>query len=141
VAELLERLPGGGALCHCDFHPNNVIMSSRGLIAIDWAVGSRGNPLADLARSWLISRLWLSVFSEGRSGRTRSMWSTFWATYLCRYAELRPWAEDELTNWQIVMTAASLCWDEGVNKVPEATSLRLEFIQAALRGEAHPWRN
>lgn len=141
VLERLRRLPDGRALCHCDFRPNNIIVSSRGLITIDWAVGSRGNPLADLARSWLLSRLWLSLFIEGKPDRTQAMWSTFWAAYLGGYRELRPSPDAELTDWQIVITAASLFWDQGLNRIPETTSLRIGFIEAALFGGTHPWRN
>ena len=59
VRAVLDRLPSDRALCHGDFHPTNIVMSARGPVAIDWAVGASGNPLADFARTWLLSRLWL----------------------------------------------------------------------------------
>ena len=33
----LERLPDGNTVCHGDFHPDNILMSSRGPVVIDWA--------------------------------------------------------------------------------------------------------
>jgi len=41
---LLERLPGGDKLCHGDFHPDNVILSTRGAVVIDWNDATQGNP-------------------------------------------------------------------------------------------------
>ncbi len=137
VLGILDRLPGGTALCHGDFHPHNIIMAAHGPVAIDWAVGAWGNPLADFARTWLISRLWLSNLS---SGKPKGYWNTFWQTYLSRYRELRSCPEAELVNWQIVATAASLCLDQSMNSIPAATELRLDFIHATLKGETHCWK-
>ncbi len=53
----LARLPDGDALCHGDFHPDNVIVTARGPIIIDWMTAVRGNPLADVARTSLLLRL------------------------------------------------------------------------------------
>jgi tRNA A-37 threonylcarbamoyl transferase component Bud32 len=39
---------------HGDFHPLNVIMSSRGPVVIDWSKGGEGDPLADVAFSQVI---------------------------------------------------------------------------------------
>lgn len=50
VLNLLRRLPDGNAVCHGDFHPDNIIMSSRGPIIIDWLTATQGNPLADVAK-------------------------------------------------------------------------------------------
>ncbi len=137
VLGVLDRLPGGTALCHGDFHPHNIIMAAQGPVAIDWAVGAWGNPLADFARTWLISRLWLSSLS---SEKPKQYWNTFWHTYLSRYQKLRSCPEDELANWQIVTTAASLFLDRSFNSIPAATELRLDFVHATLKGETHCWK-
>jgi len=138
VLGVLDRLPGGTALCHGDFHPHNIIMAAQGPVAIDWSVGARGNPLADFARTWLISRLWLSNLS---SGKPKQYWSTFWQTYLRRYRELRSCPESEVVNWQIVTTAASLFLDPPLNLIlPAATDRRLDFVHAMLRGGTHRWK-
>ncbi|MFC2013409.1 phosphotransferase family protein [Chloroflexota bacterium] len=52
VLEALEQLPDGSAVCHGDFHPRNIIISSRGPVIIDWANATQGNPLADVA--WIL---------------------------------------------------------------------------------------
>ena len=55
--KVLDHLPDGNALCHGDFHPDNVMVSSRGPIIIDWIIATQGNPLADAARTSLLLRL------------------------------------------------------------------------------------
>ena len=53
----LRALPGlldGDVICHGDLHPGNVLLSSRGPVAIDWENASLGSPLADVARTSLL---------------------------------------------------------------------------------------
>jgi aminoglycoside phosphotransferase (APT) family kinase protein len=50
----LQHLPDGDRLCHGDFHPANVLASSRGPVVIDWANTTRGAPEADVARTLLM---------------------------------------------------------------------------------------
>ena len=47
----LAVLPNGDAVCHADFHPDNILLSARGPIIIDWTSGTRGHPQADVART------------------------------------------------------------------------------------------
>lgn len=51
---LLDALPGGDRLCHGDFHPGNILMSSRGPVVIDWPNVTAGDPAADFARTDLL---------------------------------------------------------------------------------------
>jgi serine/threonine protein kinase len=53
----LEQLPDGDRLCHGDLHPANILLSSRGPIVIDWPNATRGDPHADLARTYLTLRI------------------------------------------------------------------------------------
>ena len=55
----LQTLPRGKALCHGDFDPTNVIITPKGdWRVIDWSHVRLGDPLADVARSYLL--FWLS---------------------------------------------------------------------------------
>jgi streptomycin 6-kinase len=53
----LETLPDGDRLCHGDLHPANILMSSNGPIVIDWPNATRGDPLADFARTLVTLRI------------------------------------------------------------------------------------
>jgi aminoglycoside phosphotransferase (APT) family kinase protein len=44
----------GDALLHMDFHPLNVMLSSNGPVVIDWTRASRGDPLVDVAATWVL---------------------------------------------------------------------------------------
>jgi streptomycin 6-kinase len=41
-------------LIHLDFHPDNVLLSSRGPVVIDWANARAGRPALDVAMTWVI---------------------------------------------------------------------------------------
>ena len=60
----LEELPEDDRLCHGDFHPDNIIMSPRGPVIIDWSDATKGNPAADVARTRLLISIGTPV--EGR---------------------------------------------------------------------------
>ena len=47
----LDELPGGDRLSHGDFHPGNVIGDHH---VIDWGNATRGDPVADVARTWVV---------------------------------------------------------------------------------------
>ncbi|HZT93735.1 MAG TPA: phosphotransferase [Gaiellaceae bacterium] len=44
----------GDRAVHLDLHPANVILSPSGPVVIDWANARRGEPLLDVAFTWLI---------------------------------------------------------------------------------------
>jgi Ser/Thr protein kinase RdoA (MazF antagonist) len=104
----LNNLPDSDQLCHGDLHPANILMTARGPIIVDWLDATRGNPLADVARSSLLLRV--SAPPPGASGRWlfRAGRRWFRRTYLERYFQLRPGDRWQLTAWQPVIAAARL---------------------------------
>ena len=54
VLDLLDRMPAGDRLCHWDFHPDNIIMTARGPVIIDWITAQAGNPVADFGRTTVL---------------------------------------------------------------------------------------
>jgi len=56
VLEYLDKLPRGQSLCHFDYHFENIICSSRGLVVIDWMNAVCGSAYADAARTRYILR-------------------------------------------------------------------------------------
>jgi Ser/Thr protein kinase RdoA (MazF antagonist) len=45
---------GDGRLLHMDFHPDNVMLSSRGPVVIDWSNARAGDPALDVAMTWIL---------------------------------------------------------------------------------------
>ncbi|WP_341675363.1 aminoglycoside phosphotransferase family protein [Niveibacterium sp. SC-1] len=106
----LARCGDGLALCHMDFHPDQVMQTPRGDVVIDWATAGRGHPLADVTRTWLMLRLgeppgaglglrlFIAVLRRGLIG-----------AYLRRYGELRGIdAKVAIRPWIFPVAAARL---------------------------------
>jgi Ser/Thr protein kinase RdoA (MazF antagonist) len=107
VLVALERMPGGNRLCHGDFHPDNILLTEQGEVIIDWMDASLGNPLADLARTTIISQ---GAVATGQipKGWQRMGMRLFHARYVRRYFALRPGGEAEYGRWLPVVAAARL---------------------------------
>lgn len=109
----LERLPDGSALCHGDFHADNVLRSSRGPLVIDWENATSGHPLADVARTLLLLRVsWLYVENPVQRLLRRGVTPVVIALYLRRYRQVHPATRQEINAWALPVTAARL--SEGV---------------------------
>ena len=51
--DLIPERSGRPRLCHGDLHPSNVILSRNGPVIVDWYDASRGDAVADVARTCL----------------------------------------------------------------------------------------
>jgi aminoglycoside phosphotransferase (APT) family kinase protein len=49
-----QRHEGGTQLVHLDLHPDNVMLTSRGPVVIDWTNAGRGDADAEIADLWLV---------------------------------------------------------------------------------------
>ena len=113
----LDLLPDGESVCHGDFHPENVLISSKGTAIIDWNDAVQGNPVADVARTTLLLRI--TSIPSGALARciirlSRSLFLTF---YLRRYFTLQKVDHGELQAWMPVVAAARL--SEGIAEEEE----------------------
>jgi aminoglycoside phosphotransferase (APT) family kinase protein len=108
----LSDLPDGAAICHGDFHPDNVLFSTRGPIVIDWETATRGNPLGDVACT---SRLmkgaslppWSPAYMHWLLRCSRSL---LHRSYLKRSFELQRGTRQELQKWDAPLAAAATSW-------------------------------
>jgi aminoglycoside phosphotransferase (APT) family kinase protein len=116
-AEALKLLPvthGAGRLCHGDLHPSNIIMSPDGPVIVDWFDASRGDPVADIARSWVV------LLAEGADapphlpGADRAVLDQVTAAYLARVREHRDVDQELLERWEAVNAVARMA--EGVRR-------------------------
>jgi aminoglycoside phosphotransferase (APT) family kinase protein len=118
-AEALGLLPertGTPRLCHGDLHPSNVIMSERGLVIVDWFDASRGERMADVARSLLTL-----LGDEGTppSHLPGGKWQTLAVltrSYLARLEETLEILPGLLSRWQAINAVARLA--EGLPPEP-----------------------
>ena len=106
--ERLQYLPDSAALCHGDFHPDNVLMSPRGAVIIDWNDAARGNPLADVAAlSLQLKHAAIAPYIKGkwliRAGKL-----LFHHFYLRRYLHARRASADEIEAWRLPVAVSRL---------------------------------
>jgi aminoglycoside phosphotransferase (APT) family kinase protein len=118
----LDALRDGTALCHGDFHPENVLFTARGPVVIDWETATRGDPLGDVAcTSRLIQKAslprWTPRYMHHLLKCSRAL---LHRSYLNRYFQLRPGSRRQIENWKAPLNAAATSW-----RVP-ATLLGLE---------------
>jgi len=109
----LHSLPDGDRVCHGDFHPDNVLLSGEDTIIIDWIDATRGNPLADVARTSIIL-LGAVASSKVANPLLKIFVRAFHSTYLREYFRLRPHGQDEYQRWLPIVAGARLT--EGIHE-------------------------
>jgi len=110
VLSYLQQLPEGDRLCHDDFHPDNILLSDRGPLIIDWMTGTRGDPVADICRTLLILETsFLPPFTPLHIRMLQAV-SRSWinSTYLKRYLQLNPSVENQVDRWRLPLLAARI---------------------------------
>ncbi len=103
----INELPEGDRVCHGDLHPANVLISGEEAMVIDWIDASRGNPLADVARTSVIL-LGVAESKEISNPLLKVFVKTFHSKYLKEYFHLRPGGEDEYRHWLPIVAGARL---------------------------------
>jgi len=110
MLQALCLLPDDNALCHMDLHPDQIVMTARGPVIIDWMSGTQGHPLADVAWTSMLFRVGVAPFwgwfKRGLIGMFRALFHT---VYLRRYLALRPGVtRAQINAWVPVVAAARL---------------------------------
>jgi aminoglycoside phosphotransferase (APT) family kinase protein len=117
LGRALEFLPpqvSPPRLCHGDLHPSNVILGRDGPVIVDWFDASRGDPVADVARSSL------TLLSDGATlpphlpGSDRATLSALTGAYLAHLREYLEIDDELLERWQAVSAVGRIA--EGVSR-------------------------
>lgn len=127
----LENLPEGNALCHGDFHPNNIVMTERGPRIIDWVTAVRGDPLADVARSSLILRVAEPPPETHGRWLSKAFLDLFHSSYLNHYLYIRSAMREDVDAWIMPTAAARLREDI----LPERGKL-MKLIEESIQSTA-----
>ncbi len=114
VLKLLEKLPDQNALCHFDFHPDQVLIAGQGPVIIDWMTAHQGHPLADVARTCVMLKYGQMPYGSWAMRTLVNFWrGSFLRTYIARYLELHPGVSwKEIEDWMIPVAAGRLA--EGI---------------------------
>jgi aminoglycoside phosphotransferase (APT) family kinase protein len=92
----LADMPEGDRLCHGDFHPINVLGDTSHPMLIDWPDASRGDPAADVCRSYLLLKLHAQDIAE---------------PYLDAYCRINDLLRAKVLDWLPHVAAARLAED------------------------------
>ena len=103
----LDSLPEGDRVCHGDFHPANVLVSGNDATVIDWIDSSRGNPLADVARTTVIFIGGVET-DQIPNPLAKIFIRLFHAGYMREYFRLRPHGLEEYHRWLPIVAAGRL---------------------------------
>jgi len=112
VLKMLEGLPDGDRLCHGDFHPENVIISRRGPVILDWEPAMRGSPAGDVATTCLWIRSVMTYFTGVKAGLFGQFARLSEAAYLSEYRKFASGDLDQLEDWIAVRGATRYCEDD-----------------------------
>ncbi len=109
----LRELPEGMAVCHGDFHPDNILINGDTATIIDWTTASIGNPAADFALTSLILQL-------GAPPPSSSLWTRiaipvgralFYRSYASRYRKMRDLRPKDVQPWMLPIAVARLGYE------------------------------
>lgn len=126
IHSAIDEMPKGDKTCHGDFHPDNVLMSSRGAIVIDWGPATLGCPAADVA--WTVY-----LFRHGGMPPDKSLWQRlvlaffrklFLAEYRRAYLRGSALSWTEIARWGAIVAAIRL--GDGI---PEEHNLLVRIIR------------
>jgi aminoglycoside phosphotransferase (APT) family kinase protein len=105
---ILDELPDGDRLCHGDLHLGNILGGLDCPVVIDWGEAARGDPVADVANTWLLHRM-----GQPPPGTPLHMRAAIpvargvvVSQYLNTYRRQSPFDPDLYRRWQIVRVAA-----------------------------------
>jgi len=110
VLSALEALPDGDAICHFDFHPDNVLGAGEQVRIIDWLTAGLGPPAMDVARSLLlIDTPYLPPgFPVLLRPLVRILRHSIGSAYLAEYLRLSRLPRADVDAWRVPLAAARL---------------------------------
>ena len=113
LLDTIAHMPDGDRLCHGDFHPMNILGDPSQPTIIDWPDARRGDPAADVCRSYLLMKFHAAEIAT---------------TYLDAYCRAAGMWRQAVLNWLPYVAAARLAEDvpsqfDGLLKIVDTSSL------------------
>ncbi|SCY79864.1 aminoglycoside phosphotransferase family protein [Alkaliphilus peptidifermentans] len=126
----LESLPAGGKVCHGDFHPDNILITDKDILAIDWTNAYYGNQLSDVARTCIMIT---TPFMPAGTLKVTLLFSKIlkgliYSTYLKEYVKLSKTKTEDIFAWMLPVAAARL-----KEKIPGEEKWLLKIIDKELK--------
>lgn len=112
VKQSYANLPDGECICHGDFHPENIFLTPKGPMIIDWTTATAGSVAADVART-------SALFEQAEVPEDTPFFmkllfelsrNTLHKAYLRSYFQERPELRDEYQAWRKAQLSAGWRW-------------------------------
>lgn len=136
ILRYLDGLDEGDAVCHGDFHPDNILIANNTYWIIDWMTASRGCPAADVARTMLILKTGCpkgASFIESKLLQFASF--IFRREYLREYRKLSGLTMKDIRAWILPLAAARLTENLPVEELHQVLGIiDREIKRMKLRG-------
>lgn len=108
VLDILKDLPDGETICHSDFHPLNIIMTSKGPYIIDWIRAAKGDPLADVANTLLLASDYAVLDEIPNQKTVENLYGPALPSYLKGYFQHRDIPFGMLELWKVPIFASRI---------------------------------
>jgi uncharacterized protein (TIGR02172 family) len=125
----LATLPEGDQLCHGDFHPENILITAKGPVVIDWEGCMRGDPSADVAVTRMFFHLIAIYVSGVKSWLIRPYLRIFERVYRTEYNRAAVAPARDQPAWIAVVTAMHLA-----EEIKQLFPRLLPIIEQGLNG-------
>lgn len=125
ISDILEQLPESHAICHYDFHPGNIILSTNGPIIIDWLNAVVGHETADIARTSMMLQSHALPPNAPELFMRRELRELFHEEYLKEYIVLAGMRREEIINWMAPTLAFRIKEMNGSYQSEVLTKLRM----------------
>lgn len=125
IKDILDQLPENNTLCHYDFHPGNIILSSKGPIIIDWLNALVGHEAADVARSSMMLQSHALPPNAPEILIRREYRELFHQEYLREYLILSGKKDEEIKEWMAPTFAYRIGEMNGLDQIEMLTSLQI----------------
>lgn len=124
----LNELPRGDALCHGDFHPGNILMQDGQPYIIDWSSAHLGNPVSDIAHTYLLLTYAPKIPGQGEEERAQitEAGRQMADLYLKLMHEVIEFSDEEFRGWLIIMS-----WYRFAYGLSTEHEERLQFLSDA----------
>lgn len=110
LLEMVAELEDSNVICHGDFHPDNIMLSNKGPIIIDWTNARRGNKILDVARTLIMIKYSNTPPDKPFIIRAvlKQLRNTLYKEYIKHYLKISGISIQEVEKWEAPMGAARL---------------------------------
>lgn len=106
----INNLKSDNILCHGDFHTDNILIAKEKVVIIDWMTATKGNPLADIARTSVIFKH--AFIPEDKSFIEKKIINSIrnkaYLGYIQHYLKISNNSIEEIEKWELPVAAARL---------------------------------